>query len=153
MQVMRILSTAVALAALCVLTLPAQAEVYKWTDADGVVRYGQLPPPGVQAQAIRGANAEASPSEAPATAEPKTPVQDEAQLERIRTEQAARETKRKAEAETYCNDARARLQTLNDTPSHRLATLGEDGERSRMTQKDHDAQRAQLEVTIKEHCS
>ncbi|MBZ4194036.1 MAG: DUF4124 domain-containing protein [Candidatus Contendobacter sp.] len=30
---------------LLVLSLPAQAQVYKWTDADGQVHYGSTPPP------------------------------------------------------------------------------------------------------------
>ncbi|MGH8453944.1 MAG: DUF4124 domain-containing protein [Nevskiales bacterium] len=132
------------------MTMPVQAEVYKWTDADGVVRYGQLPPPGVQTQTIGAVNANAAAPEAPAAA---APVQDEAQLERIRAEQAAREDKRKAEAEEYCKQARAELQTLSERPSSSMARLGENGERVRMTQEEYDAHRAKVQAGVDEHCS
>ena len=32
--------------------LPLQAAMYKWTDADGQVHYGEAPPPGVSAKQI-----------------------------------------------------------------------------------------------------
>lgn len=43
-----------ALLLLFVLALPAQADVYKWLDADGKVQYGDNPPKGVKATKVSG---------------------------------------------------------------------------------------------------
>ncbi len=48
------------LASLCLssalLTTPASAEIYKWTDTNGETQYSQLPPPGgVKSEEIQGA--------------------------------------------------------------------------------------------------
>jgi hypothetical protein len=57
---MRTLFLVLALAA-----LPAWAQQYKWIDPDGKVRYGDVPPPGVNAQRLRPPSGPAAP--APAT--------------------------------------------------------------------------------------
>lgn len=152
MRTMRTLPATFGLILLCVLTMPAQAEVYKWLGPDGVVQYGQLPPAGVQAQAVGTATVEAGADEVADGAEPAPDVPDESALERIRAEQAAREDKRKVERDEYCTRARSEFQRLDETPSHRLAQIGEDGERVRMTQEEYDTQRAKLQAAIEEHC-
>ena len=48
------------LASLCLsaalLTIPASAEIYKWTDANGEIQYSQMPPPGgIKSEEIQGA--------------------------------------------------------------------------------------------------
>lgn len=153
MRTMRILPTVLGLMVLWVLTMPVQAEVYKWRGPDGVVRYGQLPPPGVQAQAIGETSPEPGVEDAVTNAEPRSAEQDQAELEQIRAEQAEREAKRKAEREEYCVQARAELQKLDERPSSRLARRGEDGEQIRMTQAEYDAHRAQVQAGIDEYCN
>lgn len=39
---------------LCVCALNAQAEIYKWVDADGKVQYGDAPPKGAQTKKVSG---------------------------------------------------------------------------------------------------
>lgn len=152
MLTIRVLACGAGLGAFMLLTLPASAEVYKWVDASGAVQYGQLPPAGEQADAVGTASSETEPtSESPAVEQP-APAADEAEVERVRAEQAAREAKRKTEREEYCAKVRAGLQELDENPSHRLASINEKGERVRMTQADYDAQRAQAQAAIDEHC-
>lgn len=154
MQTMRILAISVSLGAVWMLALPASAEVYKWTDASGVVHYGQLPPASEQAEAVGGtATSETEPAaESPVAAQP-TPAVDEDEVERVRAEQAERDAKRKAEWEEYCVKARAALKELDENPSSRLAQVSDSGERVRMTQEEHDAQRAQIQAAIDKHCN
>ena len=55
----------------------AQQVVYKWTDEDGVVHFGESPPPGVQAERIvTSAPPTAPAAPAPAQAAPQAPAAD-----------------------------------------------------------------------------
>ena len=38
----------------------AHAQLYKWVDTDGKVRYGDSPPPGAKASALKGAQSSAA---------------------------------------------------------------------------------------------
>jgi hypothetical protein len=49
--IMRTLSCTLALALVCVAPC-ASAQLYKWVDADGVINYGDWPPPGVKIQSV-----------------------------------------------------------------------------------------------------
>jgi len=48
---MRIPTFTIALALICVAPC-ASAQLYKWVDADGVINYGDWPPPGVKIQSV-----------------------------------------------------------------------------------------------------
>ena len=48
---MRTLACTLALALACVAPC-ASAQLYKWVDADGVINYGDWPPPGVKIQSV-----------------------------------------------------------------------------------------------------
>jgi Domain of unknown function (DUF4124) len=48
---MRLPAFTIALALICVAPC-ASAQLYKWVDADGVINYGDWPPPGVKIQAV-----------------------------------------------------------------------------------------------------
>ncbi|MDP5239762.1 DUF4124 domain-containing protein [Uliginosibacterium sp. 31-16] len=39
---------------LCACALSAQAEIYKWVDADGKIQYGDVPPKGTQTKKVSG---------------------------------------------------------------------------------------------------
>ena len=50
----------------------ALAQQYKWVDADGKVRYGDVPPPGVKATPLRPPPPGVSSGSAPAAGRPQT---------------------------------------------------------------------------------
>lgn len=143
----------------CSMTMPLQAEVYKWTDADGVVRYGQLPPPGVEARPL-GRAASSAADNSPASADSPgpagkgvDPAVDEAELEQIRNEQAERVAKREAELAEYCANARAEMKKLEERPASRFLREGENGEPVRLSQAEYDAHRNKIQAGIDEYCN
>jgi hypothetical protein len=73
----------------------AQAELYKWTDKDGKIRYGDNPPAGVKKTLIKAP----PPGEAPPPAKapskmPLTAEEQEAQDQRLLEERAKRDKAR-----------------------------------------------------------
>jgi Domain of unknown function (DUF4124) len=112
----------------------AAAQQYKWVDKDGKVRYGDVPPPGVDAQRLR-APPPGTPS-APAAAAKKDaakPLTPE-QAFRKRQEDAAKasETQAKAEQEAQlkrqnCEQAQTAVRTLES--GQRISRTDSKGER------------------------
>jgi uncharacterized protein DUF4124 len=115
----------------------ALAQQYKWVDQDGKVRYGDIPPPGVQATPLRpSVSAPAAPA-APAPAAKgdagTTALSPEAAFRKRQQEQQEKEAKsakERADAETKrvnCGQAQASLRTLQS--GQRISTTNADGER------------------------
>ncbi len=111
----------------------ALAQQYKWVDQDGKVRYGDIPPPGVQATPLKPP---VSAPAAPAPAAKKGGARDlgpEAAFRKRQQEQQEKEAKaakERADAETRranCEQAQAFLRTLQS--GQRVSTTNADGER------------------------
>jgi hypothetical protein len=127
------------LLAFCALAFSAGtfAQQYKWTDKDGRVRYGDVPPPGVKPIPLKPPPAPASAGKAPGYAK-----QDEAFRKR---QQAQREAEQKVEKEradaqsrrVNCEQAQASLRQLES--GQRVSSINAQGERVYM----EDEQRAQ----------
>jgi hypothetical protein len=84
----------------------AFAQQYKWTDESGRVRYGDVPPPGVDATRMRGSAFTPSPATpAPAAKEGEKPLSPEAAF-RKRQEDAAKDAEKQAKAEQEARDKR-----------------------------------------------
>jgi hypothetical protein len=88
---------------------PAWAQIYKWVDEKGRVQYGEKPPASAKAAPLRG-------EAAPATGEPRAPVdlsrQEEAFKER-RIREKLQEDREAQEAKVNqgrCENARAQLE-------------------------------------------
>jgi hypothetical protein len=120
----------------------ALAQQYKWVDQDGKVRYGDIPPPGVQATPLR------PPVSAPAAPAAKkdggtTELSPEAafrkrQQERQEAEEKAAKERTDAEAKRVnCEQSQASLRMLQ--AGQRITTMNAAGERVFID----DAQRAQ----------
>lgn len=92
--------------------LPAVAALYKWTDENGRVVYGDTPPPGAKAERISVAAPPADPNAvrdmASKDAELKKRAQDRADTE-AKAEKAAADDKARLER---CVQIRGRMQTL-----------------------------------------
>jgi hypothetical protein len=125
----------------------AHAQQYKWIDADGRTQYGDTPPPGVKASALKGTTGPTlKPPAAAAKGAKKAPLSPaEQELEfRRRTkeaqEAAAKDAKAKeaSEAEKMnCENARQVLRSLES--GERIARTDAKGERYFL----EDEQRAQ----------
>jgi hypothetical protein len=122
---------------------PADAQTYKWTDADGKIHYSDQPPP---ANAKEQTTVKPRRSSAPATsaspsssdkgataAKPKTYVEQEAEFKKRQVETAEREaadkkkTAEAAEKKQNCEQARAQLKSLQS--GGRITRTNAQGER------------------------
>ena len=126
------------LALLCLFAASAFAQQYKWRDADGKVRYGDVPPPGVKAERLKGPSTGYAPAPAPAAAAKKDekgakPLSPEAAY-RKRQEDAQKENEKAAQAEQEaaakrenCVRAQESLRTLES--GQRVSRTNAQGER------------------------
>jgi hypothetical protein len=119
------------LAAACAVPLAAHAQVYKWIDENGKVRYGDTPPPKAKAKLIAtpSARSPASPSGAANSAKPKaakkgplTPAEQE--LEFRRRAKEAQTADAKAEKDRQDKEAR-RLNCENSQQTLRTLESGQ----------------------------
>jgi hypothetical protein len=118
----------------------AAAQQYKWTDQNGRVQYGDTPPPGVKATALRpppGPSSSSAPKAdakgAPAAKGPMTPAEREADFRKRQAdaqkaqEKGAREAKDEQARQTNCQNSRQQLAELES--GQRIARTGTNGER------------------------
>lgn len=105
----------------------AQAEIYKWKDANGVIRYSDIPPPAnVQVEAINGKRklspgqqAPAELSEGAASAVEKSKASDDAKR---------KEKLKEAEAlvkKENCDKAKSNMEALQQPGAYKLNENGE----------------------------
>lgn len=121
----------------------AQAQTFRWVDKDGKVRYGDTPPPGVKAKAMREAAGSVTPSPSSAAASkdgkgdgkgaakaPVDPAQSFNERQLKAKEEAAKAAKERADAETRqknCDRAQGNLRSLES--GQRISTTNGQGER------------------------
>jgi hypothetical protein len=74
----------------------AAAQQYKWVDQNGKTQYGDVPPPGVQAQRLKPPPAGTAPAPAPAAKKGDKPLSPEAAY-RKRQEDAQKENEKNRE--------------------------------------------------------
>jgi len=133
------------LGALWLVSAPAMAQTYKWTDADGKIHYSDQPPPANVKEQVtvkpRKPSASA-PNAAPAgndasPAKARTYVEQEAEFKKRQVETAEREAEEKkkaaeaAEKKQNCNQARAQLRSLQ--AGGRVTQTNAQGEREYMS--------------------
>jgi len=132
----------------------ASAVVYKWTDAQGKLQYGDRPPDGVHAEVVQllgthastARNASSTPaqasSERPAAANP-TP-KDAADKKAVDQDVAQVKDKQ-------CTDAQDRYKKLIE--GRRLYKAGPDGERQFMTSEEIDTERLNAKRDVDQICN
>ena len=119
----RILFIAVAMGFVIVSVGNAAAQQYKWTDRDGKVQYGDVPPSGANATPLKGPRAAPAAPAADAAAKdaakgPLTPAEQEAEYRKRQLEaQKGREKEERATQEAQikrdnCAGAREQLRVL-----------------------------------------
>lgn len=169
----------------CILALAipmvASAEIYKWKDKDGVMRYSDTPPPGranvdtlgktgaaKKAQPVVTEATEASEAAPKATSEGEVPtkfkepafdkkVDAEAEAERIRAQNAEAEKKNKLEKEKQAeinaeNCKAARANYQSYAQGGRIYKMNEKGEREYMDDAGLKAGKAQAQAEINKYC-
>lgn len=145
------------------------AEIYKWKDKDGSVRYSDIPPPSnVQAKPIDKIKAHppveaTTPAPSAETATKKKPVEQEAEdpgveALRIRQQKAqveknkklAEEEKAKTKAEN-CASAKVNYQTYKQ--GGRIAHVDEKGQKTYLGDQEINDGLAQAQTEINENCN
>ncbi len=153
--------------------LLSHAEIYKWKDKDGSIRYTDTPPPSnVKQEAIGGKKKPATPT----GKEPLAPVEnvqktspimkdslpgpvnaaDEAAAERQRNAEIEKKNKQEKEKlakvrEENCKTAKANLE--NYTQGGRIYKMNEKGEREYLGDEDLATGKAQAQREIDENCN
>ncbi|MGI9238966.1 MAG: DUF4124 domain-containing protein [Woeseiaceae bacterium] len=130
-------------------------EIYKWTDEQGNVHYGDRPLGNDDAEVValtyKRANPGAAKSGAAAHDELKASLQEKRDA---RAEEKATAEKQAAEAEAKqkrCDTYRARLETM--VQSRRLYREDADGERVYLDDDQRNAARGKVEDLIAENCN
>ncbi len=149
-----VLLAAAALAASAVMPLAGASEIYKWTDAEGNVHYGDRPS-GVASEervAIASQRTDAARVQAGIDARlERQATRDEARQAR-ETEDAERaeEEKKSAERAAACEENRQRLNTFDEAA--RLYREDENGERVYLDESEREAAKQRARELINEHC-
>ncbi len=138
----------------------ASAVVYKWTDAQGKILYGDRPPDGVHAEVIEllGTHVAHAPASTTASAAapapggaqtPKPPPRDPAAQDdsvKKAVEDDVAQTRDK-----QCADAQARYKQLIE--GRRLYKAGADGERQYLTSEEIDSERINAKRDVDTICN
>jgi hypothetical protein len=137
----------------------ASAVVYKWTDAQGTLQYGDRPPDGVHAQIVEGLGTRGSRSEQarpPAVSASVTSSQPVGSAPPAKS--AGNDDIKKAVdddvaqvKEKQCADAQARYKNLIE--GRKLYKAGADGERQYLTSEEIDAERLNAKRDIDTICN
>ena len=134
--------------ALIIWSAAAFAVVYKWSDAEGKVHYGDRPPDGVKAEIVEGLGTHFSvPAAAPAHAHAAAPP---AAAPKDKPLDAAAQDTATAAHEAQCTAAQARLKQLNE--GRHLFKPGANGERDYMTSEQIDTERADAKKEVDTVC-
>lgn len=140
--------------------LTAQAQVYKWVDANGVTQYSEKPPANGKAKELPlreaappAASASAKAGEPGKGADPAWKDQERAYKQRQaeRDQTAAKAEKEKAARDAECARARARLSDLRT--SGRVYNRGDNGERQYLSDQQRASLIADGQQEYNEHCN
>lgn len=135
---------------LMLVTGTASAAMYKWTDANGHVQYGQYPPAGSQAERV---NAAPAPKAAPAAKSPQQRVEELEKRqgeEQQRKSESAQKLKDAENRKINCANAHQNLERLN-YGGNRLVHMP-DGSYQRLDEKQKQEQIEKNQKAIKDFC-
>jgi hypothetical protein len=141
-------------AALIAWSTLASAVVYKWTDAQGKLQYGDRPPDGVHAEVVEMLGTHASTgaraaSPAPAAAPPRVVAANVSPKEA--DEKKAVDEDVAQVREKQCTDAQDRYKKLIE--GRRIYKPGPDGERQYMSSEEIDTERLNAKRDIDTICN
>jgi hypothetical protein len=143
----------------------AAAQAYKWVDKDGRVRYGDTPPPGVNATPLRMPSGPKPPPPPPsadaakkdgAAKKDEKPLTPEAAFRKRQQEREEAEKKAQKEAadaatkRANCDNAQLNLRTLQS--GQRVTTANASGERVYMEDDQRERAIQQAQRSVSEWC-
>jgi hypothetical protein len=134
----------------------ASAVVYKWTDAQGKLQYGDRPPDGVHAVVVEllGTHASTGRTASPAAAQSPAPAARTAVATATPKDAEDKKAVDQDVAQSrdkQCTDAQERYKKLIE--GRRIYKTGPDGERQYMTSEEIDAQRLNAKRDIDTICN
>ncbi len=126
-----------------------QAEIYKWTDKQGVQHYSEQPPASSKYETIKPSYA---PAATPPAAQPKDQPQSDAKKADL--ERALQEQKYKEEAarvrQQNCETVQQRLADLESSP--RITIKDTDGTLKRLSDDEREVKITDAQELIKKYC-
>lgn len=148
----------VILATTLAIPIVANAQIYKWKDKDGSVRYSDTPPPSnVQYESLRGSkkNIPTQLAPIPAATKPAEKVTDKADTSPQETPEQIAQRKRIEEADAKarqqnCSAARANLKAFEQ--GGRISRVNEAGEREYLDDAALAQNAEQARKDIAEYC-
>ncbi len=135
---------------LLLVTGPANAAMFKWTDENGNVQYGQHPPADSGAEYIKAAP---QPAATPAASSLQQQVEalDKRQAEEAKEQAESEQKEQNAEnRKINCTNAKSNLEQLN-MGGHRLTRMP-DGSYARLDEKQKQAEIAKNKKAIEDFC-
>jgi|SRR5450755_1953359 hypothetical protein len=135
--------------ALIIWSAVASAVVYKWSDAEGKVHYGDRPPDGVKAEIVEGLGTHVSTPATSAPAPARAPAQNAAATKDKPLDAAAQDAASAAH-EAQCTAAQARLKQASE--GRHLFKPGPNGEHEYLTSDQIDAERADAKKEVDTVC-
>lgn len=150
---------------ICALSLAvaggAAAQAYRWVDKDGKVRYGDTPPPGVQARPLQGGAGAAPSAGDPAakdtTKGPQTAAEKEQEFQKRRLEAQKAEQKAATAAKDQqikdenCRRAQESLATLES--GRRIQRTNAQGEPYYLEDDARAAETQRAQRSVQEWCN
>jgi hypothetical protein len=133
--------------------LAGAAEVYKWTDKDGKVHFGDAPPPDAidaQRTGITSAPTDTTRLEVLDTQQELQKKQS-AMEDELRANQQQRAEEERANKQAACDAARKRYENLQH--SRKFVTTGADGKESWMSGDEADKMKADLKAAADKACA
>jgi hypothetical protein len=140
----------------------AGAQMYRWVDKDGKVRYGDTPPPGAKTSSIKAPQSGGAAPQAPAASSkdakkgPLTPAEQEQEYRKRQAE--ARKAAEKAESESQSkNDlseacTRSREYVASLQSGQRIARTNPSGERYYMDENQVAQELAKAQQAVQKSC-
>jgi hypothetical protein len=151
-----------ALLAAMLVSLPAGAQLYKWTDANGRVQYSDKPPPAgrpserLTNNAISTVTSPAAPAGTPGAPGQKSAAELEQEFRKRRADQAEAEKKAQAQADEQrslqaaCQQSQRQLTALQS--GQRMATVDDKGERRFLEDSEIQQQIQRTQADIQKYC-
>ena len=130
----------------------AQAAMYKWTDANGNVQYGQFPPPGAQAERISssGTTHKVEPQDSLSPQQRLQELEDQKKQQSEQATEAQAEQQRAEARRKNCDIARKNLAVLQEGGHRRLRLP--DGTVTYLSEEQKQERIAQANQQIKDNC-
>lgn len=133
------------------------SDIYKWTDAEGNVHYGDRPAEDVESERMEIQSRRTDPTRvaalAQARAESRSAARQQASAAPAASDEMSPEQKRAAEEERIgqCNTYKERLQLF--VQSRRLYREDENGERVYLSEAEMQSARENVESKVEEYCN